>query len=239
MNLIVPARTVIGLVLLFLLSTAAASTAGPSSPPTQRRSVVVLGNSLAAGYGLEPHEAFPALLQKKIDALGWDFEVVNAGVSGDTSAGGRRRLDWVLRRKIDVLVLELGGNDGLRGITPAVTQSNLQSIIERTRQKHPQAQIVIAGLKMPPNMGLEYGEAFEGLFANLARVNGAALIPFLLEGVGGKPELNLPDRIHPTAQGHRIVAENVWRTLRPVLEKVTRADPTHPWATDEIPDAKE
>jgi acyl-CoA thioesterase-1 len=187
-----------------------------------RKTVFVLGDSLAAGYGLDPSEAFPALLQKKVDAAGLPFEIVNAGVSGDTTAGGLRRLDWLLRRRIDVLVLELGGNDGLRGLTPSATQSNLQAIIERTRAKYPAAEIVVAGMQMPPNLGTEYREAFQKVFPEVARRHHAALIPFLLEGVGGKPDLNLPDGIHPTAEGHRIVAETVWSVLQPVLGRLAR-----------------
>jgi acyl-CoA thioesterase-1 len=190
-----------------------------------RQTVVILGDSLAAGYGLDLSEAFPALLQRKIDAAGLKFSVVNAGLSGDTSAGGLRRIDWLLKRRADVLVLELGGNDGLRGIPVAATKTNLQAIIDRTKQKFPQAQVVIAGMQMPPNMGEEYNSAFRRMFPDLATANRAALIPFLLEGVGGKPELNLPDQIHPTAEGHRIVAENVWKVLKPVLEKGIPAQP--------------
>jgi acyl-CoA thioesterase-1 len=190
---------------------------GKSTEKPPRRTIVVLGDSLAAGYGLDPGEAFPALLQQKIDDLGWPFAVVNAGVSGDTSAGGLRRIDWLLRRRIDVLILELGGNDGLRGLSTEATRTNLQAIIDRTRVKHPRARIVIAGMQMPPNMGADYTNRFQKIFPDLAAANEAALIPFLLEGVGGKPELNLPDRIHPTAEGQRLVAENVWKTLEPVL----------------------
>jgi acyl-CoA thioesterase-1 len=131
-------------------------------------------------------------------------------------------LDWLLRRRIDVLVLELGGNDGLRGLTPSATQSNLQAIIERTRAKYPAAEIVVAGMQMPPNLGTEYREAFQKVFPEVARRHHAALIPFLLEGVGGKPDLNLPDGIHPTAEGHRIVAETVWSVLQPVLGRLAR-----------------
>jgi len=185
----------------------------------ENKTIVVLGDSLAAGLGLDPSEAFPALLQKKIDAAGWKFTVVNAGVSGDTTAGGLRRIDWLLRRKIDVLVLELGGNDGLRGIPVGATKTNLQAIIDHLRQKQPRAQVVIAGMQMPPNMGDEYNTAFRNIFPELARANHAALIPFLLEGVGGRPGLNQLDQIHPTAEGQRIVAENVWKILRSVLEK--------------------
>jgi acyl-CoA thioesterase-1 len=190
-----------------------------------RQTIVVLGDSLAAGYGLDLSEAFPALLQMKVDEAGLKFLVVNAGISGDTSAGGLRRMEWLLKRRVDVLVLELGGNDGLRGLPVAVTATNLQAIIDRTKQKYPQAQIVVAGMQMPPNMGADYNAAFAKIFPDLARVNHAALIPFLLEGVGGKPELNLPDLIHPTAEGHRIVAGNVWKVLRPVLEKGTSPKP--------------
>jgi len=188
------------------------------SGATNHQTIVILGDSLAAGYGLDPSEAFPASLQKKVDEAGLKVSVVNAGVSGDTSAGGLRRIDWVLKRRVDVLVLELGGNDGLRGLPAAATKTNLQAIIDRTKQKYPQARIIIAGMQMPPNMGAEYTAAFANVFPDLAKANNAALIPFLLEGVGGKPELNLPDLIHPTAEGQKIVAENVWKVLKPVLE---------------------
>ena len=199
--------------------------AEPQTNGNDRQIVVVLGDSLAAGYGLDLSEAFPALLQKKIEAAGLKFSVVNAGISGDTSAGGLRRIDWLLKRRVDVLVLELGGNDGLRGIPVGVTRTNLQSIIDRTKQKYPQAQIVVAGMQMPPNMGAEYNGAFERIFPDLAKANHAALVPFLLEGVGGRPELNLPDMIHPTAGGHQIVAENIWKVLKPVLETALTAKP--------------
>ena len=199
--------------------------AEPLATGHDRQTIVVLGDSLAAGYGLDLSEAFPALLQKKIEAAGLKFSVVNAGISGDTSAGGLRRIDWLLKRRVDVLVLELGGNDGLRGIPVGVTRTNLQSIIDRTKQKYPQAQIVVAGMQMPPNMGAEYNTAFEKIFPDLAKANHAALVPFLLEDVGGRPELNLPDMIHPTAGGHQIVAENIWKVLKPVLETALTAKP--------------
>jgi acyl-CoA thioesterase-1 len=201
-----------------LLAQSAPDAGGPAGG-SNRPSIVILGDSLAAGYGLDPSEAFPALLQKKVDEAGLKFSIVNAGISGDTSAGGLRRIDWLLKRRVDVLVLELGGNDGLRGIPVAATRTNLQAIIDRTKQKYPQARIVIAGMQMPTSMGTEYTTAFAKTFPDLAKANNAALIPFLLEGVGGKPELNLPDMIHPTAEGQRIVADNVWKVLRPVLEQ--------------------
>ena len=184
---------------------------------TPRPTILILGDSLAAGYGVDREEAFPALLQRKIDTAGLKYEVINAGISGDTTAGGFRRIYWLLQRKIDVLVLELGGNDGLRGIAPATTRTNLQTIIERTKAKYPNVKVVITGMQMPPNMGQEYTTAFRKVFPEVAKQNKAALVPFLLEGVGGKPELNLPDQIHPNAEGHRIVAENIWSVLKPLL----------------------
>jgi acyl-CoA thioesterase-1 len=178
----------------------------------------VLGDSLAAGYGLEPSEAFPALLQEKIEAEGWPYKVVNAGLSGDTSAGGLRRLNWLLKQKVDVLVLELGGNDGLRGIAPQTTRSNLHAIIQRTREKYSDVRVVVAGMRMPANWGAAYVEEFERIFPAVAKEHDAALVPFLLEGLGGVRELNQPDRIHPTAAGQKMIAENVWGVLKPLLE---------------------
>lgn len=182
--------------------------------------VLILGDSLAAGYGLQSSQAFPALLQQKIDALGWDFKVINAGLSGDTSAGGLRRIDWLLRGRIDVLVLELGANDGLRGIDLATTRANLQGIIDKVKAKNPNTRILIAGMMVPPNLGQDYTRQFQQLYPELARRNQATLIPFLLDGVAGDPTLNLPDGIHPTAQGHRIVSETVWTYLKPVLQSI-------------------
>jgi len=193
------------------------SVSGASAAATAK-TVVILGDSLAAGYGLDRTEAFPALLQGKVNELGLRFQVVNAGVSGDTSAGGLRRLDWLLKRPVDVLVIELGGNDGLRGLSATALKQNLQSIVERTRAKYPGVKIVLAGMKMPSNFG-EYATQFERVYSELAKEQNVALVPFLLEGVGGQPALNLPDGIHPTAEGQKVLAENVWRVLKPVLEK--------------------
>lgn len=208
--------------ILFLLGLLMITTPVRSSPPGQTagapRTILFLGNSLAAGFGLDPELAFPALIQQKIDSLGWNFNVVNAGLSGETSSGGLRRIDWLLQRDVDVLFLELGANDGLRGIPLELTKQNLQAIIARVRAKNPAVKIVIAGMMVPPNLGAEYTRAFRAIFPDLAKRNQAALVPFLLEGVGGVPELNLPDGIHPTAAGHRIVAQNVWKVLRPVLQ---------------------
>lgn len=196
--------------------TRADTTLHQSTP--SRKVILVLGDSLAAGYGLDPSQAFPALLQEKINHAGLSWEVVNAGLSGDTSAGGLRRINWLLRRPIDLLLLELGGNDGLRGVDPDSTRQNLQEIIQRARAKNPGLRIAIAGMEMPPGMGADYTTRFKAIFPALAESNGAALIPFLLEKVGGVPELNQPDRIHPTAEGQRIIAENVWKVLRPMIE---------------------
>lgn len=185
---------------------------------------MVLGDSLAAGYGVDPTEAYPGVLQRQIDAAGLNYRVVNAGVSGDTSAGALRRIDWLLRRPVDVLLIEIGGNDGLRGQSPAALKTNLVAIIERTRQKQPQARVVLVGMKMPPNMGA-YAEQFEKVFADVAREQKAAFVPHLLEGVGGVPEMNQPDGIHPSPEGHRRVATNVWTVLEPVLRRTPRATP--------------
>ena len=208
------------LAMLSLVPLVQAQPAESVSAAPERKVVVVLGDSLAAGFGVEPAQAFPALLQKKIDAAGWNYTVVNAGVSGDTSAGGLARIDWLLKRKLDVLILELGGNDGLRGIPVSATRTNLQAIVDRLALKYPPARLVVAGMQMPPNLGEDYTSAFQKIYPELAEKNHAALIPFLLTDVGGKPELNQDDRIHPNAEGHRMVAENVWRILKPVLEQL-------------------
>jgi acyl-CoA thioesterase I len=204
--------------LAFGVASSVASDVPPGSADASAKTIVVLGDSLAAGYGLDRTEAFPALLQRKVNELGLKFQIVNAGVSGDTSAGGLRRIDWLLKRPVDVLVIELGGNDGLRGLSATALKKNLQSIIERTRAKYPGVKIVLAGMKMPANFG-EYAGQFERVYSEVAKEQNVALVPFLLEGVGGRPALNLPDGIHPTAEGQKVLAENVWRVLKPVLEK--------------------
>jgi acyl-CoA thioesterase I len=184
---------------------------------SEPKRIVILGDSLAAGYGLDTEDAFPALIQEKIQRAGLNYAVVNAGVSGDTTAGGLRRIAWLLRQPLDILILELGGNDGLRGISPEQTEKNLRAILNKVREKYPSAHIILAGMQMPANMGPEYVAKFREIFTRVAKEEKTALIPFLLEGVGGKAELNQSDRIHPTAEGHRIVAENVWKTLKPLL----------------------
>ena len=187
---------------------------GAAAPP---KTVVFLGDSLSAGYGVKPNESFPALIGDKIRAAGLPFEVENAGLSGDTTAGGLRRIDWLLQRKIDVLVIELGGNDGLRGLPVSAMKSNLQAIIDKTKAKNPAAKFVLAGMQIPPNLGADYTRDFQEVFAEVAQANRATMIPFLLEGVGGLRELNQADLIHPTAAGHRLIAETVWRILEPIL----------------------
>ena len=182
--------------------------------------VLFLGNSLTAGLGVSPDSAFPAVVQRMIDSAGLDFRVVNAGVSGATSADGLQQVDWLLRQPVDILVLELGGNDALRGLPVEVMANNLRSIIERFRARHPELPVVVAGMEAPPNLGPTYTAAFRATFRDVARAEHAALIPFLLQDVGGIPSLNQPDHIHPTAQGHGIVARNVWRVLGPVLRRV-------------------
>ena len=198
-------------------SSSASSSQPASSASIAPSAVVFLGTSLTAGNGLEPDQAYPALIQEKIDSAGLPFRVINAGVSGETSAGGLRRLDWLLRQPMAVLVIELGANDGLRGQDVEAMRANLQAIIDRTRAAHPAARIVLAGMESPPNMGGSYTGAFRAVFPDLARTNDVTLIPFLLDGVAAVRELNQADGIHPTAEGHRIVAATVWRYLAPVL----------------------
>jgi acyl-CoA thioesterase-1 len=193
--------------------------AGTRSPGQDRRGAVVfLGTSLTAGMGLEPEEAFPALLQQKIDSAGLPFEVVNAGVSGETSAGALRRIDWLLRQPIDVLVLETGANDGLRALNVDSTKANIQSIISRVRAAKPAARILLVQMEAPPNLGARYTSGFRSMFPDLARENGIVLLPFLLEGVAGERSLNQGDGIHPSAEGSRRIAGHLW----PALERELR-----------------
>jgi len=195
---------------------------GLTGAAPQAKVVFFLGDSITAAYGLEESQGYPALIQGKIDAKRWNFKVVNAGQSGDTSAGGLARLNWLLKNRIDVLVLELGGNDGLRGLPVETTKKNLQAIVDRTKAKYPEAKIILAGMKVPPNMGRDYAKSFDAIYPELAKRNQASLIPFVLEGVGGIRELNQPDGIHPTAKGHEMVAANVWKILEPVLRTLVK-----------------
>ena len=200
----------VGKIFLFIVATLLFQ-----SPPA--KVVLFFGDSLTAGYGLSPEEAFPALIEKLLLKQGAHVKVVNAGLSGETSAGGLTRIDWILRQPIDLFVLELGGNDGLRGLPIDQTKKNLQTIIDRVKTKYPATKIVLAGMMVPPNMGKEYAASFQNLFRDIAKKNNATLIPFLLEGVGGIEKLNQADGIHPNVEGHKIVASNLSKILFPLL----------------------
>lgn len=189
----------------------------PVSQEKKNKKIIFLGNSLTAAYGLDPDQGFPALIQAKIDSLGLDYEVINAGLSGETTAGGAERVDWILQQPVDIFILELGGNDGLRGIEPEASYKNLKSIVDKVQAKYPDAQIILAGMQAPPNMGPDFTQKFRDMYPQLAREENLALIPFLLENVGGIPALNLQDGIHPNVEGQKIVAENVWEVLEPML----------------------
>ncbi|MGJ3233374.1 arylesterase [Marivirga sp.] len=184
----------------------------------ERDNIIFFGNSLTAGYGVEAEEAFPGLIQKRLDSMDYDYNVINAGVSGETTASGLSRVEWVVKRQpVQIFVLELGGNDGLRGIEPEETNKNLRAIIDKVRAIHPEVKILLAGMMVPPNMGQNYAEQFQKLFPKIAEEKEVNLIPFLLKDVGGEKDLNLPDGIHPTPEGHKIVAETVWENLKPLL----------------------
>lgn len=183
-----------------------------------RKTILFFGNSLTAGYGVEEEEAFPALIQQKIDSLGIDYKVINGGLSGETSASGLSRIDWFLEDSIDIFFLELGGNDGLRGIPLDETKRNLKLILDKVRQTYSESKLILAGMEIPPNMGADYTAEFRQLYPRIASsYDDIVLIPFMLEGVGGNPELNLPDGIHPTVEGHKIVAENIWPYLKDII----------------------
>jgi acyl-CoA thioesterase-1 len=192
----------------------------PDSAPV-RKSVLFLGTSLTAGYGIDPDQAYPALIQSKIDSSGLPYHVINAGVSGETSAGAVRRVDWLLQQPLAVLVVETGANDGLRGLSTDSLSSNIRAILRRAKELQPSVKLVLIGMRIPPNYGRAYSQSFEAIYPELARESGATLVPFLLEGVGGVSSLNQPDGVHPTAQGQRKMAETVWRVLEPVLRERT------------------
>jgi len=187
------------------------------APATNRKNIVFFGNSLTAAYQLSPEQGFTAILQRRIDSLGLPYTCVNAGLSGETTADGVNRVNWVLQQPVDIFVLELGGNDALRGLPVTESKKNLQEILERVKAKYPNCKLVVAGMMAPPNLGDTYTKAFQGMYPELAKKNKATLIPFLLEGVGGVPALNLPDGIHPNVEGQKIVAENVWKILKTVV----------------------
>lgn len=179
--------------------------------------IVAFGDSLTAGYGLQDSQSYPALLQQRLDERGYRYRVVNAGVSGDTSAGGRRRIDWALKGDVRILILELGANDALRGQPPKGVKENLAEIIEKAQGR--KVKVVLAGMEAPPNLGAEYTEEFRSVFRDLAKEHNVALIPFFLAGVGGITDLNQGDGIHPNARGTRVVVENAWRAIEPLLIK--------------------
>ena len=185
----------------------------------KKKKIIFFGDSLTFGYGLkDPSKGYVGVIQEILDKKGFEYEAVNSGVSGETSSGGDGRIDWVLNQyEPEIFVLELGANDGLRGINPEVTVKNLQSIIDKVKAKYPDVKIVLAGMLAPPNMGKEFTDAFAKIYTDLAKTNNAALIPFILDGVAGIPELNQRDRIHPTEEGHVILADNVWKVIEKIL----------------------
>ena len=192
--------------------------AAPTRDTSQRKRILFFGNSLTAGYGLEnPDEAFPSLIQQKIDALDLPYSCVNAGLSGETSAGGKDRIDWILREPVDIFVLELGANDGLRGIEPETTRANLKEIVQKVKAAYPDADLVLAGMMVPPSMGQQYFDQFAAIFPQLAQEMDMVLVPFLLDKVAGVEDLNQSDGVHPTKQGQIIMAETIWEHLEPLL----------------------
>lgn len=191
-----------------------------SKSTNKKKKIIFFGDSLTAGYGLDnpKNDSFVGVIQNRLDSLNMNYEAVQAGVSGETSSGGKDRIEWICDQyNIDVFILELGANDGLRGLPVAETTKNLKSIFDTVKEKHPSAKLIVAGMFPPPNMGAEFTKNFGAIFPNLAKQYNAGLVPFLLEGVGGIPELNQKDRIHPTAKGHLILADNVWNILEKVL----------------------
>jgi acyl-CoA thioesterase I len=200
---------------------------GPASTPVSSRpsaspTILFLGTSLTAGYGIDPEQAYPALIQQKIDAAGLTFRVINAGVSGESSAGARRRVEWLLGQPVSILVLETGANDGLRGLPPDSLRANIQAIFDQARRLQPSVRLVLLGMRIPPNYGRVYTQRFESVYPEVARSNNAILVPFLLEGVGGVSALNQADGVHPTAEGQRRMAETVWRVLEPELKRMEK-----------------
>lgn len=186
--------------------------------PATPKTILFFGDSLTAGYGLSPEEAFPALVEKELNKSSQQVKVTNAGLSGETSAGGLSRIDWILRQPVDIFVLELGANDGLRGLPLDQTRKNLQAIIDKVKGKYPNVKFVLAGMMVPPNLGKEYTEQFKNIYPELAKKNKATLIPFLLDGVAGDEKLNQPDGIHPNVEGHKIVAKTVAKSISPLLK---------------------
>jgi len=197
---------------------AESNTKQDKEPVSKTKRIVFFGDSLTAGYGLEDsNDAFPGLIQQKIDEMGASYKIVNAGNSGETSAGGLGRIDWILQQPVDIFVLELGANDGLRGLKAEMAYKNLSDIASKVKTKYPNSKLVIAGMEAPPNLGKEYTSEFRSIFPKLANKYDAKLIPFLLDKVAGVESLNQADRIHPTKEGHAILADNVWKILKEIL----------------------
>ncbi|WP_407430783.1 arylesterase [Arcticibacter sp.] len=190
-----------------------------TSDNQETKNILFFGNSLTAGYGLDDpsSESFPSLIQDRIDSLNLRYKTINAGLSGETTAGGKGRIGWLLKNKVDIFVLELGANDGLRGVPVTETAKNLQAIVDTVKQRYPDAKLVLLGMQVPPNMGGQYAREFNEVFPAIAKKNQMLLIPFLLKNVAGIPRLNLKDGIHPTAEGQKILAENVWEELQTIL----------------------
>lgn len=182
------------------------------------KTILFFGDSITAGLGVDKSQAFPSIIQDRIDSLGLNYEVINGGSSGETSAGGLRRIDWTLQRDIDIMVLELGGNDGLRGIDLSSTKDNLQKIIDKMKAKNPDAEIILAGMQVPPNLGQDYTKKFETIYPELAEENDLPLIPMIMDKIGGDEELMQSDGLHPTPKGHQVISETVWETLKPLLD---------------------
>jgi acyl-CoA thioesterase-1 len=190
---------------------------GQTAESPNKKTILFFGNSLTAGYGIDPEESFAGRIQTRLDSLKKDYRVINGGLSGETTAGGLSRLDWFLEEEPYLFVLELGGNDGLRGIALTETKKNLLAIVDKVRAKYPNTKIILAGMQIPPNMGQEYTEEFKAIYPAVAKEKNIELIPFLLESVAGNPDLNLPDGIHPTAEGHRLVMETLWPYISKAL----------------------
>lgn len=201
----------------------APAAAGAAPTPSQMKTILVLGNSLSAGFGLKSSQAYPALLAKKLRAAGLNFQVTNASQTGGTTEGGLERLPAHLKRKIDIFILELGINDAFRGVPVDQIQNNLQQMIDKVKARNPDVRVLIAGMQLPNYAADDYVFAFGKMFGELAAKNGGFRVPYLLDGVGGDPSLNLPDGIHPNAAGQKILAENVWRILEPVARKVANS----------------
>lgn len=202
---------------------------GALAEEDKRGTVVVIGDSIAAGSGVDLSEAFPARLQERVDEAELPFQVINAGLSGDTTAGGVRRLNWLLRREIDVLIIELGGNDALRGVPVEETKANIARMIDSAREKYPDIEVIVTGMQIYDDWGPEYTTGFKALFHDVAKEKETELVPFLLEGMGGLPEFNQDDKIHPNPKGHEVIAGNVWKVLEPVLKRQS--------ARAEVPDS--